>query len=76
MIDSSGLRFHYTKQLRKYESGILMVGANVNWAMVIPPRQKDWEINGFCSPDCTQKVLHLPIFAFQCSKDLACPTNL
>ena len=53
-----------------------MVGANVNWAMVIPPRQKDWEINGFCSPDCTQKVLHLPIFAFQWSKDLACPTNL
>ena len=56
MIDSSGLRFHYTKQLRKYESGVLMVGANVNWAMVIPPRQKDWEIKGFCSPDCTQKV--------------------
>ncbi|XP_073252711.1 DBH-like monooxygenase protein 1 [Porites lutea] len=57
MIDSSGLRFHYTKQLRKYESGVLRVGANVNWAVVIPPRQKDWEIKGFCSPDCTQKGL-------------------
>ncbi|XP_073254240.1 DBH-like monooxygenase protein 1 homolog [Porites lutea] len=57
MIDSSGLRFHYTKQLRKYEAGVLLVGAEVNWAMSIPPKQTDWKINGFCSPDCTQKGL-------------------
>ena len=57
LIDSSGLRFHYTKQLRKYESGVLLVGADVNRAMLIPPRQKDWKINSFCTSDCTQKVL-------------------
>ena len=57
LIDSSGLRFHYTKQLRKYESGVLLVGADVNRAMLIPPRQKNWKINSFCSSDCTQKVL-------------------
>ncbi|CAH3115490.1 unnamed protein product [Porites lobata] len=58
LIDSSGLRFHYTKQLRKYESGVLLVGADVNRAMLIPPRQKNWKINSFCSSDCTQKGLN------------------
>ena len=57
LIDSSGLRFHYTRQLRKYESGVLLVGADVNRAMLIPPKQRDWKINSFCSSDCTQKVL-------------------
>ena len=69
MIDSSGLRFHYTKQLRKYDAGTLTVGAFVSrTAMVIPPRQTDWEINGFCSAECTRVVCT----ASACNKISAC----
>ncbi len=56
MIDSSGLRFFYTKQLRKYDAGVLMVGAGVNDAMLIPPKQTDWKIAGYCTKDCTREV--------------------
>ena len=62
MIDSSGLRFHYTKQLRKYDAGVLHVGASVSGSMVIPPRQTDWEINGFCSAECTREVCTASVF--------------
>jgi len=55
MIDSSGLRFHYTKQLRKYEAGVLFIGADVSNSLVIPPGQTGWEISGFCSADCTKE---------------------
>ena len=56
MIDSSGLRFYYTKQVRKYDAGVIMVGADVSTSLIIPPKQTDWEINGYCSAECTKKV--------------------
>ncbi|XP_044179878.1 DBH-like monooxygenase protein 1 isoform X2 [Acropora millepora] len=55
MIDSSGLRFYYTKQLRKYDAGVLQVGAFVDSTLMIPPNETNWEINGFCSEECTRK---------------------
>jgi len=56
MIDSSGMRFYYTKQLRKYEAGMLFIGAAVTTSLMIPPNQVDWETTGFCSADCTREV--------------------
>jgi len=53
--DSSGLRIYHTKQLRQYDAGVLAVGANVDGRMIIPPRQRDWQTNGFCTKDCTMK---------------------
>ena len=70
LIDSSGLRFHYTKQLRKYESGVLLVGADVNRAMLIPPRQKNWKINSFVAQIAPKRYCHLPLFALQRSLEL------
>ena len=59
MIDSSGLRFYYTKQLRKYDAGVLFVGAFVDYRLTIPPKETNWQINGFCSEECTRKVCRL-----------------
>ena len=59
MIDSSGLRFYYTKRLRKYDAGVLVVGAFVDDRLTIPPKETNWEINGFCSEDCTREVCPL-----------------
>ena len=56
MIDSSGLRFYYTKHLRKYDAGVLQVGAFVDYSLMIPPKETSWEINGFCSEECTREV--------------------
>ncbi|XP_068702591.1 DBH-like monooxygenase protein 1 [Montipora foliosa] len=57
MIDSSGLRLYYTKRLRKYDAGMLYVGAAVDRSMMIPPKEKSWEFNGFCSEECTKEGL-------------------
>ncbi|XP_020615038.1 DBH-like monooxygenase protein 1 [Orbicella faveolata] len=56
LIDSSGMRIYHTKQLRKYDAGVLLVGAGVDYTMLIPPRQRDWQTNGFCTKDCSMKV--------------------
>lgn len=55
LIDSSGLRFHYTKQLRQYDAGVMMVGEAVTPAMVIPPKQNAWHTDGFCTKECLQQ---------------------
>jgi len=56
LIDSSGMRIYHTKQLRKYDAGVLLVGAGVDYTMLIPPRQRDWQTNGFCTKDCSMKA--------------------
>lgn len=55
LIDSSGLRIYHTKQLREYDAGVLEVGARVDRFMLIPPRQTDWQTNGYCTKDCSMK---------------------
>ncbi len=54
-IVTSGLRLHYDKP-RKYESETLVAGHTVNTGMVIPPKQKDWIINGYCSKECSKRI--------------------
>ena len=56
ILDSSGLRFHYTSQLREYQAGILTVGWLVSERMIIPPHQESWETQGYCVEDCTKEV--------------------
>lgn len=55
ILDSSGLRFHYTSQLRKYQAGLLTVGWVVTQRMIIPPHQESWETEGYCVEDCTKE---------------------
>jgi len=55
ITDSSGLRFYHTKQLRKYDAGVLTVGAMVLDFMIIPPRQRSWKSTGVCSKECTRE---------------------
>ncbi|XP_068719204.1 DBH-like monooxygenase protein 1 [Montipora capricornis] len=55
IIDSSGFRFYYTKQLRKYDAGLLVVGASADNALMIPPKETNWEINGYCNSNCTRQ---------------------
>ncbi|KAL9974730.1 hypothetical protein ACROYT_G011809 [Oculina patagonica] len=56
IIDSSGLRFHYTSQLRKHQAGLLSLTAGP-LTLVIPPNQASWETNGYCVEECTAKGL-------------------
>ena len=45
-----------TSQLREQEAGILEVGVTYNSKFAIPPGQRDWELTGYCLPQCTQQV--------------------
>ncbi|KAL9987415.1 hypothetical protein ACROYT_G001716 [Oculina patagonica] len=56
--DSSGLRFFYTPNLRKYDAGVLPVGESSLPYMVIPPKQKSWITYGFCPKECSQEMLN------------------
>ena len=56
-IDSMGLRFHMTKNLRKNELGILTVGTDsTDSAITIPPGIEGYEITGHCHNRCTELV--------------------
>ena len=55
-VDSSGLRFWYSDQLRKYDAGVLYVGTRSNYALTMPPGQPKWKSTSHCPAACTQKV--------------------
>ncbi|KAL9952237.1 hypothetical protein ACROYT_G039460 [Oculina patagonica] len=56
--DSSGLRFFYTSNLRKYDAGIIAVGESSLPFMVIPPKQESWISTGYCPKQCSQESLN------------------
>jgi len=56
IIDSSGLRFHYTSQLRKYQAAMLSIGLSVPGYLYIPPNQDNWITEGYCAEECTAEV--------------------
>ena len=56
MTDSSGMRFYYTHQLRKYDAGVLEIGQATSPFMVIPEDQANWQVAGYCSENCTRGV--------------------
>ena len=53
LVDSSGLRVRYTAQLRQYDTGMLLVGSEVNFLQFVPPRQPSFVSTGHCTADCT-----------------------
>ena len=52
-----GIRILYTDQLRQYDTGMLLVGSEVNFLHMIPPEQKSFKTLGRCTSECTEKVL-------------------
>ena len=55
--DSSGLRFTYTNQLRKYDAGIIQSGHIVNGVLhLIPPNDESFLSHGECSSQCLRQV--------------------
>lgn len=55
--DSSGLRIHYTKDLRQYDGGILVNGITITPLHIVPPHQLEYRTAGYCSSHCTHKTL-------------------
>ncbi|MBN3312859.1 PP12C phosphatase, partial [Atractosteus spatula] len=47
-VDDSGLRFHYTPELRQQDAGVLSVGLAVNEAYVIPPNATAFRSYAVC----------------------------
>ena len=52
--DSSGVNLFYTDKLRKYDSGLVSVGVDINDWQIVPPKQKDWISTGYCMHQCTE----------------------
>jgi len=55
LVDNSGLRIKYTDQLRTYDTGMLLVGSEVNFLQFIPPRQDLFTSIGHCTSECTKQ---------------------
>ena len=45
-----------------YDSAVIFSGWSVAYFMMIPPKQKEWKITGYCPPACTKKVSLLDKF--------------
>ncbi|XP_012275259.1 tyramine beta-hydroxylase isoform X2 [Orussus abietinus] len=52
-VDSSGMRFFLTKNLRKYDAGIIELGLEYTDKMAIPPKQESFTLTGHCITECT-----------------------
>ncbi|XP_019640548.1 PREDICTED: dopamine beta-hydroxylase-like [Branchiostoma belcheri] len=74
IVDSSGVRFHYTPTLRRHDAGIMELGLRYLPSMAIPPRQDGYVITGYCPAQCTTKGLPaggIQVFASQLHTHLA-----
>lgn len=56
LVDSSGVRIHYTDRLRENDIGILEVGLEYTDKMAIPPGQEAFDLTGYCISECTRAV--------------------
>lgn len=54
-----GMRIFYTDQLREHDTGLLLMGTEVNFLHWIPPFQDSFTTVGRCTAECTQQVLTL-----------------
>lgn len=54
--DTSGMRLHYTSDLRENEGGILTTGIVLSSLHFIPPYQRDYRTAGYCSTGCTKET--------------------
>lgn len=57
VMDSSGMRFHYTDNPPQHRAGIMTVGHDVTKIMIIPPTAGEgYTSSGICTPSCTERV--------------------
>ena len=51
-----GIRILYTDNLRQHDTGMILIGTEVNFLHMIPPFQKSFLSLGRCTSECTSKV--------------------
>ncbi|EDV25400.1 uncharacterized protein TRIADDRAFT_55459 [Trichoplax adhaerens] len=56
IVDSSGYKIYYTKQLRPNDIGVLIMGHLVSPFLIVPNNQMQWNITGYCSGECTSMI--------------------
>jgi hypothetical protein len=54
-IDSSGYTVRYTPKLRKYDTGIMVLGLDLPF-INIPPRTPKFSVESVCGTNCTSKM--------------------
>lgn len=54
--DSSGIRLHLTRSLRRYDAGIMELGLVYTPVMAVPPQQRSFYLSGYCTSKCTRTV--------------------
>ena len=52
----AGIRILYTDKLRQYDTAMLLVGSEVNFLHMMPPKQQAFKTLGRCTSDCTKEV--------------------
>ncbi|XP_011550979.3 MOXD1 homolog 1 [Plutella xylostella] len=57
VLDSSGIRIHYTPSLRAHDAALLGSGIGVSALHVIPPKQRQYRTVGICSPECSTNTM-------------------
>ncbi|VDP78310.1 unnamed protein product, partial [Echinostoma caproni] len=53
-VDSSGIRFYVTDQLRPYDAGVMELGLVYSARSAIPPGQSRFDLRGYCDGQCTR----------------------
>jgi len=57
IVDSSGLRFVYTSNLRQYDASVIEVGHAVSGLeQIIPPNAQSFQQAGECTSQCLDQV--------------------
>ena len=56
LVDTSGIRIFLTDRLRQHDTGMILVGTEVNFLHMIPPFQDNFQTLGRCTSECTMKV--------------------
>ena len=56
LVDNSGLRMVYTKNLRRFDSGILEIGHATLTTLMVPPNAESFTITGECDASCVGRV--------------------
>ena len=68
IIDRSGIRLYYTRQLREFDAGIMEVGLEYNAKNSMPPQSKAFRVSSYCASECTRAALPsggITVFASQ-----------
>jgi hypothetical protein len=56
IIDNSGITFTYVDNKREHNAGILYIGHDVDYKMILPPNTPNFTVTSICSDTCTKKI--------------------